>query len=57
MIKEIISEVKEEMGDNRPEIEIAAQFAAVRMFQRLDKKYNFNAIKEVKRWLNLARIP
>ena len=46
MMNEVIEEVKNEMEDRRPEIQIAAQFAAVRMFERLDKKYNFKAIKE-----------
>ena len=47
MMKEVIDEVKDEMGDNRPEIEIAAQFAAVRMFERLDKKYKFRTLQEL----------
>ena len=44
MMNEVIEEVKDEMEDHRPEIQIAAQFAAVRMFNRLDKKYNFKTL-------------
>lgn len=44
MIKEVIDEVKIEMEDSSPEIEVAAQFAAVRMFERLGKKYNFKSL-------------
>jgi len=44
MAQEVIDEVKDEMGDYRPEIQIAAQFAAMRMFGKLDKKYNFKTV-------------
>ncbi len=44
MIKEVISEVKTEMGDYTPEIEIAAQFAAIRMFKRLNTIYDFKEL-------------
>ena len=44
MMKEIIEEVKEEMDDRRPEIQVAAQFAAARMFDRLNKIYDFKKI-------------
>ncbi len=43
--KEVIIEVKNEMKDYRPEIEIATQFAAIRMFQRLDKIYKFKTLQ------------
>ncbi len=47
LIKDVIDEVRNEevfMEDRRPEIKIAAQFAAVKMFQRLDAKYNFRSL-------------
>ena len=46
MINEVIEEVKDEMQDRRPEIQIAAQFAAIRVFQRLNKKYDFKTLDQ-----------
>ena len=44
IFKEVITEVKVKMEDDRPEIEIAAQFGAAGMFERLDKRYKFKTL-------------
>ena len=44
LMNEVIEEVKEQMEDRRPEIQMAAQFAAAKMFERLNKIYDFKKL-------------